>query len=174
MPIFHALLNHSKIGVQKEAAWTLSNITAGTQVQIQSVVSSELVPLLVHTLATGELRVQKEAAWAITNYTSGANTDQVLYLVQCQVIKPMCDLLVTKDPKLIKVLLDGLCNILLVWKIISNNKKSYRFTFKNENVWNFYIPAPYRFSFISDHYFRREIMNVQYRRISVIYFRFYK
>ena len=115
LPIFHALLSHSKIGVQKEAAWTLSNITAGTQVQIQSVVAAELVPLLVHTLATGELRVQKEAAWAITNYTSGANTDQVLYLVQCQVIKPICDLLAAKDPKLIKVLLDGLCNILLVF-----------------------------------------------------------
>ena len=100
--------------MQKEAAWTLSNITAGTQTQIQSVVAAELVPLLVHTLATGELRVQKEAAWAITNYTSGASTDQVLYLVQCQVIKPICDLLSAKDPKLIKVLLDGLCNILLV------------------------------------------------------------
>lgn len=73
-----------------------------------------MVPLLVHVLGTGELRVQKEAAWAITNFTSGANTDQVLYLVQCQVIKPICDLLTTKDPKLIKVLLDGLCNILLV------------------------------------------------------------
>ena len=109
------------MGVQKEAVWTLSNITAGTQIQIQSVVSSELVPLLVHTLATGELRVQKEAAWAITNYTSGANSDQVLYLVQCQVIKPMCDLLTAKDPKVVKVLLDGLCNILLVKKI--NQKK---------------------------------------------------
>jgi len=114
LPIFHALLNHSKIGVQKEAAWTLSNITAGTQTQIQSIVAAELVPVLVRTLGTGELRVQKEAAWAITNYTSGANTDQVLYLVQCQVIKPICDLLGAKDPKLIKVLLDGLCNILLV------------------------------------------------------------
>jgi len=114
LPIFHALLTHHKIGVQKEAAWTLSNITAGTQVQIQAVVQAELVPLLVHVLATSELRVQKEAAWAITNYTSGANTEQVLYLVQCQVIKPICDLLGARDPKLIKVLLDGLCNILLV------------------------------------------------------------
>jgi len=114
LPIFHALLTHQKIGVQKEAAWTLSNITAGTQAQIQSVIQAELMPLLVHVLATGELRVQKEAAWAITNYTSGANTEQVLYLVQCQVIKPICDLLGAKDPKLIKVLLDGLCNILLV------------------------------------------------------------
>jgi importin subunit alpha-2 len=114
LPIFHQLLTHHKIGVQKEAAWTLSNITAGTQVQIQAVVQSELVPLLVHVLATSELRVQKEAAWAITNYTSGANTEQVLYLVQCQVIKPICDLLSARDPKLVKVLLDGLCNILLV------------------------------------------------------------
>jgi importin subunit alpha-1/8 len=114
LPIFHALLTHAKIGVQKEAAWTLSNITAGTQVQIQAIIEADIVPLLVHVLGVGELRVQKEAAWAITNYTSGANTDQVLYLVQCQVIKPICDLLTTKDPKLVKVLLDGLCNILLV------------------------------------------------------------
>ena len=114
LPVFHALLTHQKIGVQKEAAWTLSNITAGTQVQIQAVVEAQLVPLLVNVLANGELRVQKEAAWAITNYTSGASTDQVLYLVQCQVIKPICDLLTAKDPKLVKVLLDGLCNILLV------------------------------------------------------------
>jgi len=114
LPIFHALLTHHKIGVQKEAAWTLSNITAGTQNQIQAVIQAELIPLLVHVLATGELRVQKEAAWAITNYTSGASTDQVLYLVQCQIIKPICDLLGAKDPKLVKVLLDGLCNILLV------------------------------------------------------------
>jgi importin subunit alpha-2 len=35
LPIFHNLLAHHKIGVQKEAAWTLSNITAGTQTQIQ-------------------------------------------------------------------------------------------------------------------------------------------
>lgn len=114
LQIFHALLTHSKIGVQKEAAWTLSNITAGTQTQIQSVIVADLVPVLVQILSQGELRVQKEAAWAITNYTSGASTEQVLYLVQCQIIKPMCDLLVAKDPKLIKVLLDGLCNILLV------------------------------------------------------------
>ncbi len=100
--------------MQKEAAWTLSNITAGTQNQIQSVIAAGLIPVLVQVLGTSELRVQKEAAWALTNFTSGASTEQVLYLVQCQIIKPICDLLSAKDPKLIKVLLDGLCNILLV------------------------------------------------------------
>jgi hypothetical protein len=100
--------------VQKEAAWTLSNITAGTQVQIQAVIQAELVPLLVHVLATGESRVQKKAAWAIMNYTLAASTDQVLYLVQCQIIKPICDLLIAQDSNLVKVLLDALCNILSV------------------------------------------------------------
>lgn len=114
LPVFHALLAHQKIGVQKEAAWTLSNITAGTQAQIQSVINANLIPLLVQVLGLGELRVQKEAAWALTNFTSGASTEQVLYLVQCQIMKPFCELLSSKDPKLIKVLLDGLCNILLV------------------------------------------------------------
>lgn len=125
--IFHELLKHNKISVQKEAAWTLSNITAGTQVQIQCVIDAGLVPLLVQTLATGELRVQKEAAWAITNYTSGASTEQVLTLVSHQVIRPICDLFTAKDPKLIKVLLDGLCNILLVAEKTNNLEQARLF-----------------------------------------------
>ena len=114
--------------MQKEAAWALSNITAGTQTQIQSVINADLVPLLVHVLTVGELRVQKEAAWAVTNYTSGASTDQVLYLVQCQILKPMCDLLTAKDAKLLKVLLDGLINILMVAEKVGqlDNARLYR------------------------------------------------
>ncbi len=123
-------MNHQKIGVQKEAAWTLSNITAGTQSQIQCVIEAGLIPVLVQVLATSELRVQKEAAWALTNFTSGASTEQVLYLVQCQIIKPICDLLSAKDPKLIKVLLDGLCNILLVSKMT----KSLKIQLKNRAI----------------------------------------
>ena len=108
------LLRHSKISIQKETAWALSNILAGTQGQIQSVISSDLVLLLVHTLETGEFRVQKEVLFAIANYISGSNTDQIWYLVKCQVIKPMCDLLVVKDQQLLKIILDGLCIILSV------------------------------------------------------------
>ena len=128
MPLFKTLLKHSNIGVQKEAVWTLSNIIAGTQLQIQSVISSELVPLLVNLLAKGEFRVQKEVAFAITNFTSGGNTEQMQYLIDtCQAIKPMCDLLDTKEPNLIKVLLGGLRNILLVnFNIVKKLEKIIR------------------------------------------------
>jgi hypothetical protein len=86
----------------------------GTQSQIQSIIQADLMPLLTHVLAVGELRVQKVIAQAITNYTSEASDEQLLYLVQCQIVKPMCDLLAEQDPKLLKVLLLGLINILKV------------------------------------------------------------
>ena len=64
------LLKHSRVSVQKDSAWILSNITAGNQGQIQAIVSSGLVPLMVNALAVGEMRVQKELAWAIANFTA--------------------------------------------------------------------------------------------------------
>lgn len=112
LPIFHALLTHKNTNIKKEAAWALSNITAGTPTQIEAVINANLIPLLVHVLANSEFQVQKEAALVFAQFTSGAQANQILYLIQCQVIKPMCDLLVSKDPKIIKILLDGLLNVL--------------------------------------------------------------
>jgi importin subunit alpha-2 len=114
--VFCLLLNHSKVSVQREAVWALSNITVGTSFQIQAIISSELVPLIILALSSNELKVQREAAWAIRNYTFGADLQQMLYLIRCNVVKPLCDLLEINDPMLIKVLLDGLYNILLVRK----------------------------------------------------------
>lgn len=48
--MFHKLLRHKKCNVQKEAAWTLSNITAGKHSQIQEVIDADLIPDLVKLL----------------------------------------------------------------------------------------------------------------------------
>lgn len=50
LQMFHGLLCHEKANIQKEAAWTLSNITAGKDTQIQEVIESGLVPVLVEVL----------------------------------------------------------------------------------------------------------------------------
>lgn len=62
----------------------------------------------------GDFKSQKEAAWAVTNYTSGGTVVQLGKLVEMGALKPMCNLLNSKDWKTVVVVLDGLTNILNV------------------------------------------------------------
>lgn len=58
------------------------------------------------------MKSQKEAAWAITNLTSGGTTQQLAVLVQNGVLQPYCNLITSKDWRIVSVVLDGLINIL--------------------------------------------------------------
>ena len=82
------LLSHSSC--LQEAVWFLSNITAGNQQQVQSVIEAGLVPMIIGHLGKGEFQTQKEAAWAISNLTISGNKSQVAYLVTQGVIPPFC------------------------------------------------------------------------------------
>lgn len=50
LALFPSLLRHPKPNIQKEAAWTVSNITAGKDNQIQEVINAGLIPILVEIL----------------------------------------------------------------------------------------------------------------------------
>ncbi|KAF2239048.1 importin alpha subunit [Viridothelium virens] len=116
LPALLSLLSSSKDGIRKEACWTISNITAGNSTQIQAVIDANIVQPLIHLLSNGDFKTRKEACWAISNATSGGlqKPDQIRYLVSNGAIKPLCDLLVCPDNKIIQVALDGLENILKV------------------------------------------------------------
>jgi len=106
------LLNSTKESIRKEACWTISNITAGNRQQIQSVFDANIFPKLIEILCKGENKTRKEAAWAVVNATSSGTPDQIRYLVELNVIPPLCDLLSIPDMKVVEVALNGLDNIL--------------------------------------------------------------
>ncbi len=78
--------------------------------------------MIVVACLQGEFRAQKEAVWAITNLTAGGNVQQVVAAVQAGVLKPLCDLLVVKETKVVTVILDALANILQVIKVQIHGK----------------------------------------------------
>ncbi|XP_019456017.1 PREDICTED: importin subunit alpha-2-like [Lupinus angustifolius] len=115
LPILLSLLTHNhKKSIKKEACWTISNITAGNKEQIQAVIEAGLIAPLVVLLQNAEFDIKKEAAWAISNATSGGSHEQIKYLVSQGCIKPLCELLICPDPRIITVSLEGLENILKV------------------------------------------------------------
>ncbi|KAF2289118.1 hypothetical protein GH714_028997 [Hevea brasiliensis] len=121
LPCLLSLLTHNhKKSIKKEACWTISNITAGNSEQIQAVIEAGLIGPLVNLLQNAEFDIKKEAAWAISNATSGGTHDQIKYLVGQGCIKPLCDLLVCPDPRIVTVCLEGLENILKVGEAEKN------------------------------------------------------
>jgi len=106
------LLTYPKRGIRKEACWTISNITAGPNEQIQMVIEQDIIPILVDILRSSEVDIRKEAAWAISNATSGGTARQAEYLVNQGVIPPLCALFDNSDPSVVQVALEGIENIL--------------------------------------------------------------
>jgi hypothetical protein len=116
LPTLLKLLSSPKEGLRKEACWTISNITAGNCAQIQAVIDANIIPPIINIMALADFKTRKEACWAISNATSGGlnKPEQIKYLVSQGCVRPLCDLLVCADNKIIQVALDGLENILKV------------------------------------------------------------
>lgn len=52
LTVLGRLLEHPKLNIVKEAAWTVSNITAGSGEQIQKVLDAGIMQPLLHVLQT--------------------------------------------------------------------------------------------------------------------------
>mmetsp|Transcript_46 Transcript_46/g.142 ORF Transcript_46/g.142 Transcript_46/m.142 type:complete len:515 (+) Transcript_46:145-1689(+) len=119
LPCLLTLLSSPYKSIKKEACWTISNITAGNPRQIQSVIDANIIPTLIYILKYSEIDIKKEAAWAVSNATSGGIHKQINYLVKMDCISPMVELLTSSDSRVVRVILDGLENILEI-----GNKKT--------------------------------------------------
>ncbi|KAL2236575.1 UNVERIFIED_CONTAM: Importin subunit alpha [Sesamum indicum] len=114
------LLLHPSPSVLIPALRTVGNIVTGDDIQTQAVIEAGIISPLVVLLQNAEFEIKKEAAWAISNATSGGTNDQIKLLVREGCIKPLCDLLVCPDPRIVTVCLEGLENILKVGEAEKN------------------------------------------------------
>ena len=89
----------------------------------QCLINHELIVPVIYLLDKGEFKVQKEAVWVITNFTSGGTPNQVLYLIECEVLGPLCRMLATHDTQITMVALDAINNIFLVRLLPPKNMK---------------------------------------------------
>lgn len=112
LPCLLTLLNSNKKSIKREACWAISNITAGNVSQIQAAIDCKIFPILIKLLESSEMDVKKEAAWAIANATTGGTSEQIDYLIKCNPIPSLIKLLESTDERIIKVILEGLENIL--------------------------------------------------------------
>lgn len=151
----------------KEAVWFLSNITAGTKSQVQSVIDANLIPQVIHLLAKGDLATKREAAWCINNLSLSGKREQVAYVLQQGVLQPFCNLLSVDDPQILVVVLDGISNIL---KMASQNEDDIDILTtqveecggldKIENLQNHPNEEIYKLAFdIIDRYFSDEVIS---------------
>eukprot|EP01108_Squamamoeba_japonica_P005976 TRINITY_DN480_c2_g1_i2.p1 TRINITY_DN480_c2_g1~~TRINITY_DN480_c2_g1_i2.p1 ORF type:complete len:322 (-),score=153.56 TRINITY_DN480_c2_g1_i2:58-966(-) len=127
LPKLALLLQSPKRSIRKETCWTLSNITAGSPSQIQCVLDSGVVPTLVHMLSVAPLEIRKEVCWALSNAMSGGTHEQIHFLVECEVIKPLVDMLLVAETKIVTVALEGLENILRAGAAAGMEENPYAF-----------------------------------------------
>lgn len=112
IPALNNILGHPKKTVRKESCWVLSNITAGTEAQLQQCIDIGIIDKLVNILQHDDMAVKNEAVWALSNCTASANPLQFNVLVNKGLIKALGGVLQINDVRMLAVTLEGLDNTL--------------------------------------------------------------
>ena len=112
VPRLKLLITHSNREIQKEACWTLSNIAAGTNDQIQAVIDSDAIPPLVQLVndKNTDQEVKSEACWVVLNATSCGTDQQIEVLVSEGCVSVLGLLL--EEASMVTMALEGLERVL--------------------------------------------------------------
>jgi hypothetical protein len=116
------LMVSSARDILKEACWTMSNVAAGSSVQIQAVLDSGCIPRATHlcTDPSTDPSVRNEACWIILNSISCGTEQQIDSLVRKGAVRVLCQLL--PEPTMSVMALEGLEKILNVIETLSKRK----------------------------------------------------
>merc|ERR1711998_70944 len=110
-----------KEGDRKEACWALSNITAGTAVQIQSVLDGATLPVVYELITREDCKdgFRKEASYAVSNAISGGSEAQRCTLLEQGSAEALCTLLSTDKADILQNSLVSLVQLMETTKLHS-------------------------------------------------------
>ena len=107
-PCAPRLIESGKKDLKKEVCWILSNITAGSAMQIDGVCASGLVPPLIRLVDEEEFDIRKEAVYALCNACVGGSPAHLSGLVYHGVLPALLSLLEAPDAELLLAVCEAL------------------------------------------------------------------
>ena len=120
-------LRCSKAAIIREAAWLVSNISAGPSKHVQILSDSGVLEIIIPLVNSASKEIRREAVWAVSNATCEATQDVMRRMVENGVVEAILAflnnvLLSERDTAhTIVVALEGLSNILNAGRNSSDN-----------------------------------------------------
>jgi len=90
LPYLHELLGHKDAAIRKETCWTLSNICAGTEMQVSLLIETGIIDKMIDLVNNDVYEIQREAGWSISNATALKSQHVIKEIVLRKGLEAMC------------------------------------------------------------------------------------
>jgi importin subunit alpha-6/7 len=107
VPCLVRLIESPLIKIRREVYWTISNITAGTDRQIQTIIDAGLIPILMKAAESEADKLSRETILAVSNVCYGT-PEQIHYFVRNGCLRTMCLGLKGTDRHVVDAMLESL------------------------------------------------------------------
>ena len=121
LDIFPKLLGHPNLRIRKEVCWMISNIAAGTLIQVETLIAKGYLPILTEIYKNDDTIIKKEAIWAICNFTLAEKQELIKSNFDNNILETICLILKSKESKFIAVAIESLGNLLNVGELYPNH-----------------------------------------------------
>lgn len=116
LDVFPKLLGHPHQIIKKEICWMISNIAAGTLIQLETLVTKGYVKIMTKVVKDEELSIKSEAIWSICNFTLVEKKELIEGIFQDNIVETISYIMKFKQAKFIAVALEAMCNLLKLGK----------------------------------------------------------